>query len=76
VGLARNPRAFAAINTVRTTVEEEVVQLCKMAVQQREGTKIDVVSLQHVGTDFYAVFLSFSYLFSTVSFWHEFLCIC
>jgi hypothetical protein len=38
VGLARNPRAFAAINTVRTTAEEEAVQLCKLVVQQREGT--------------------------------------
>jgi hypothetical protein len=61
VGLACIPRSIAAINTVRTTVEEEVVQLCKLVVQQREGTKIDVVSLQHVGMDFYAVLLSFSF---------------
>jgi hypothetical protein len=38
VGLARNPRAFAAINTVHTTTKEEAVQLCTLAVQQREGT--------------------------------------
>jgi hypothetical protein len=61
VELARIPRSIAAINTVRTAAEEEAVQLCKLAVQQREGTEIDAVSLQHVGTDFYAVLLSFSF---------------
>jgi hypothetical protein len=60
-GLAHIPRSIAAINTVHTTTEEEAIQLCKLVVQQREGTKIDGVSLQHVGTDFYAVLLRFSF---------------
>jgi hypothetical protein len=76
VRLACNPREFVAINIVCTTTKEEVVQLCMLAVQQKEGTKIDAVSLHHVGTDFYAVLLSFSLLFRTTSFWHEFLCRC
>jgi hypothetical protein len=30
--------------------KEDAIQMCKLAIQQREGTKIDAVSLQHVGT--------------------------
>jgi hypothetical protein len=74
VGLARNPRAFAGINTVHTTTKEEAIQLCKLAIQQREGTEIEAVILQQVGTISNAHLLSFYLLFRTIFFWHEFLC--
>jgi hypothetical protein len=40
-GLARNPIVFETFISMRTSATKEVVQLCKLAVQQRRCTEIE-----------------------------------
>jgi hypothetical protein len=54
--------------TICMAVIGGVVQLCKLAIQQRRGTKIEAECLQHVSTISYADLLSIYVLYCTVSF--------